>query len=209
MDGRRKRGRLLALLAGALLAASGCVYVQQQPGMAAAPTGQPRAPVAQAITYGAGGSVGFLAAVDPFLDPGFMFDIHGTAWLNPMLGVQVDIAGTTMADTFYGGQLTVVPVYVSAILSFPNPETWEWAGENARLRLGVGVGGAGVLHTNGSTASVPIFNVQTGYEWLFPAGGRAFALADFMFGDWAVGTGAEVWDLQFMITVRVGLEFKL
>ena len=200
MDGRRKRGPLLAILAGAVLAVSGRVYGQQ-----------PQAPGAQDITFGAGVSVGFLGvATDLSLEPGVMFDIHGTAWLNPMLGVELDIAVATMVDNAWGGELTVVPVYVSAILSVPNPETWEWAGENARLRLGVGVGGVGVVHTDGSTANVPIFNVQTGYEWLFPAGGRAFALVDWMFGEVAQDTSSgEWWDLTATITVRVGLEFKL
>lgn len=218
-----KRGRRFsAVLAGALLAASGCIYVvEQPPGVARAPVAQPQPGVGvsgvRPLGLGVGGSAGFLVTSDPWLDPGFMWGVQGSLWFNQMIGlgtigmgVELDIASATLADTYYGGELTVMPIYVSLILSVPEASTLMWAGPNARWRLGVGFGFAALSHTEASPDSIPIFGIQAGTEWLMPEGGRVFAVVDLFTGGEASDLSAgRVWDLTNMVTFRIGVELGL
>lgn len=214
-----KRGRRFsAVLAGVVLATSGCIYIQQ-PGVAVAPLAQPQPGVGVAgvrpLGIGFGGSGGFLMTSDAYLDPGFMWGVHGSLWLNEMMGVEVDIGGATLADTAYGGELTVMPVYVSLILSVPEPGTLMWAGPNARWRFGVGFGVAVLDHTYTglSPDPVPILAMQAGTEWLMPEvgmRGRIFAVVDLIMGDTTSDPSAGgLWDLTSMVTFRIGVEFGL
>lgn len=213
-----KRGRRFsAVLAGAVLAASGCIYIQQ-PGVVAAPLAQPQPGVGVAafrpLGIGVGGSGGFLTVADDvYLDPGFMWGVHGSLWLNEMMGVQVDIGSATLADTFYGGELTVMPVYVSFIMSVPDPATLMWAGPNARWRFGVGFGVAVLDHTSLSPDPVPILAMQAGMEWLMAEvgmRGRIFAVGDLIMGDTTSDPSAGgLWDLTSMVTFRIGVELGL
>ncbi len=226
MDGKGKRGLSVGLLAGALLATSGCIYIVEQAPVAAvavqppvatgAPVYQgqpvPPGPQMQPLRLGLGVSGGFLAAVDPYLDPGFMWCAQGTIWLNEMLGIELDIGRVTLADTYYGGDLTVTPIYVAAIISVPETGTLMWAGPNARWRAGVGVGVAACEHSlSGVTPDpVPIVSVQGGTEWLMPEGGRVFAIIDLLAGDVTSDPDAgRAWDLTSMVTFRIGVEFGL
>ena len=199
MSGQFGRRSFAALLAGALLATSGCVYIAQQPGaMAAAPVapGQPvpGQPQMMPLNIGVGASGGFLITSDEWLSTGGYIGVQGAIWLNQMLAVQLDVGGAMLTDDFYGGELRVVPICVSGILSMPDP--WAGLGPYGRWRLGVGAGLAFLDHTNATIDPMPIVNVQMGSEWIMQ-GARLFSVIDLYTG--AVvedDTGLLAWDLQ-------------
>ena len=209
MRGQRRRS-FAALLAGALLAASGCVFIAQQPGaMAAAPAtpAAPGQPQMMPLTIGVGASGGFLLARDSTLDAGMYMGFQGAIWLNQMLAVELDVGGARLADDWYGGELTVVPVYVSAVVSAPDP--WMGLGPYGRWRAGVGFGAALLNHTDYEMGPMPVVNVQIGSEWIMQ-GARLFAVVDLYTGQVVEDDAATaVWDLEAMAAVRVGMELTL
>ena len=103
------------------------------------------------------------------------------------------------------------PATASVVFSMPDPYIPD---QNVRWRFGVGVGTAGLSHTEWEVGPVSVFVIQGGAEMILPAtggtgGGRVFAVADMMIGDSKVldDTGTAWWDLGAITTLRVGMEF--
>jgi hypothetical protein len=224
----------LVALAGCVVLAGGCYYGQEGEFVARPRPGGPppgaRAGGARAQSMGIGASAGFFMPNDSVyadgLASGFMWDIHASLWLSPMLAVQVDFARSTMRDrgdtagsTGLGGQMTVSPLTVAVIASLPMPAFYGPMGmpgpgfqgsEYYRWRFGGGLGTMMLSHTEYDVPdSVNVAYVTAGAEWIIGYGDRFFAVTDVYFGDLVSGqSGLDTWkwDLLSTVTLRAGVE---
>jgi hypothetical protein len=153
---------------------------------------------------GVGVSGGVLAAADEWLAGGFYWGVQASLWMSDFLAIEVDLGGTSLQDDGYGGDLTINPMTVSAVLSLPVPTMY--GPDIFRWRVGVGAGVAALDHTYASIDPMGVVNLQAGSEWMVQ-GGRLFGVMDLMIGDEVFDdTDTLWWDLRTMVTFRAGIE---
>ena len=232
MSERRIGLPLAALVAGVMLA-GGCYYEREGERLGRrGPGGPPRARAAggdRMQSVGIGASAGFFMPNDSVyadgLTSGFMWDIHASLWLSPMLAVQVDFARSTMQDRGdlastpgLGGQMTASPLTVSFIASLPMPALYGpfvmpgpgHGSEYYRWRFGGGLGTMMLSHTEYDVpSSISVAYITCGAEWMIGYGDRFFAVTDIYFGDLVTGqSGVDTWHWDFLntVTLRAGVE---
>ena len=230
----RRIGLPVAALVAGVVVAGGCYYGREGERVGRRGPGGPppgaRAGGGQAQSAGIGASAGFFmpnaTTIPEGLTSGFMWDIHASLWLSPVLAVQVDFGSSTMQDrgdlgspAGLGGQMTVSPLTVSFVASIPMPAFHGPFGmpgpgfqgsDYYRLRFGGGLGTMMLSHTNYDVPnSINVAYITVGAEWLIGYGDRFFAVTDYYFGDLVVGqSGVDTWTWDFLstVTLRAGVE---
>lgn len=198
------------------LSAGGCYVVQPGYGPPRGP-GAPPGPAGGMLQprIGIGASLGVLVPSDEWLIPGPYLGGQVSLWLSEMMALQIDVGATTLKDDAewypdFTGDLTVVPMTVSAIFSIPDP---YFRNGMLRWRFGVGAGVVGLDHSEPGVDLDPmgIVTMHAGTEFVLRelGGGRFFVLAEIMFGEEVEDEDSGwYWDLTTMSVLRVGLEFQ-
>lgn len=226
--------RKMALASAVLVIAAGGCYLGQpgtytaRPGTGGPPPASP-AGSARARMFGLGASGGLFMPQDSQYDnglaTGFVWSVQASLWLSPHLALQADIGSCTLADRGdvgsdpgLGGQMTLSPVTVSAIVSVPMPMFYGMPGYGVgfgggdfyRWRFGFGLGTMALSHTNYDVPeSIDVAYFTAGAEWLVGFGDRFFLVLDQYFGEVVAGeSGTDTWDwdLTYITTLKCGIE---
>ena len=70
---------------------------------------------------GLGISTGLMVAPDSYLEVGDYLGFQASIWLAQVLALEVGIGTSTMHDTWWDEDFTVVPITFNAIISLPDP----------------------------------------------------------------------------------------